>query len=76
MTQERWARQVLLATPTGKQPSGRPRTKWSDYISVCAWSHLAVDPAEPSEIAPGHEVSRVLIGLLAPQPSPVEKWSG
>jgi len=64
MPRKRLARQVLLATPTKKQPSGCPRTKWSDYISDCAWSHLGVDPAEPSEIAAGDDLSCVLIGLL------------
>jgi len=29
--QERLARQVLLATPKGKWPRCRPRTRWSDY---------------------------------------------
>ena len=33
----------LLATPTGKWPRGRPRTKWSDYISDLARSCLVVE---------------------------------
>ena len=37
MPHERMARQVLLATPTGKRPRGCPRTKWSDSISDLAW---------------------------------------
>jgi len=32
--------EVLLATPTGKWPRGRPRTRWNDYISDLAWSRL------------------------------------
>jgi len=30
--------QVLQATPTGKQPRDRPRSRWSEYISNLAWS--------------------------------------
>ena len=36
MPQERFAKQVLLATLTGKLPRGRPRTRWHDYISDLA----------------------------------------
>ena len=50
MSQERLARQVLLATPTEKRLRGCPRTRWSDYISDLAWSRLGVEPAELSEI--------------------------
>jgi len=40
----------LLATTTGKQLRGRPRTRWRDYISDLAWSRLGVDRGELSEI--------------------------
>ena len=33
MTQEKLARLVLLATPTGKRPRGQPRARWRKYIS-------------------------------------------
>jgi len=46
MSHESLARQVLLATPTGKRPKNRPRTRWSDYISDLARSPLGVEPAE------------------------------
>ena len=58
MPQKRWARQVLLATPTGKQPRGRPRTRWCDYISDPAWSRLGVKPAKLSEITGNRQVLR------------------
>ena len=61
--QERLAGQVLLTTPTGKWPRGRPRTRWSDCISGLVWRRLGVEPAEISEIAVGREILRVL-GLL------------
>ena len=35
-----------MATPTGKWPRGRPRTKLFDYISDFAWPRLDVEPVE------------------------------
>jgi len=72
MTHEILARQVLLAEPTGKWSRGHPSTRWSEYISELAWSHLGVEPAELPEIAVDCEVFRVLLGLL-PQIHPREK---
>jgi len=46
MLQERLARQVLLATPTGKRPRGRPKTRWPDYIPDLAWSRHGVEPGK------------------------------
>jgi len=40
MPQERSARQVLLATPKGKRPRGRARTRWCYYISDLACNGL------------------------------------
>ena len=51
MSHERRARQVLLAKPTGKRPRGRPRTRWSNYISDLARARLGVDRAELPEIS-------------------------
>jgi len=69
MLREWVTRQVLPGTPTGKRPRSRPRTWWSDYTSDLAWSHLGVEPAEPSEISVDRGVSRYLLGLLSPRPS-------
>jgi len=66
MPRKRLARLVLLGTPTRERPRGRPRTRWSDYISDLVWSRFGVVPAELSEIAVGHEVSGVLLGVLLP----------
>jgi len=41
MSQERLAKQVLLAKATGKGPRGRPRTRRSDCICDLSWSVLA-----------------------------------
>ncbi|CAK8683613.1 unnamed protein product [Clavelina lepadiformis] len=40
MNQERLTNEVILATPTGKRPTGRPRTKLDNYITDMAWSRL------------------------------------
>jgi len=57
MSHKRLARHVVLAAPIGviqhpwEWPRGHPTTRWSDYISNLAWSHLDVEPAELSEMA-------------------------
>ena len=63
MRQERSARQVLLATPAGKWPRRRPRTRWNDYISNVALPRLGVKPAKLFGFAVDNEVFRYL-GLL------------
>jgi len=70
--QERSARQVLLATPTGKRPGRHPRTRWSDYISDLARPRFGVELVELSEVAVDRDVFRVP-GLLPPGLSPEEK---
>jgi len=40
----------------GKRRGDRPRTTWRNYISDFAWSRLAVESAELSEIAVDREV--------------------
>jgi len=49
MSQERSARQVLLAIPTGKQHRNRPRTTENVYISNLAWSCIDFEPEELSD---------------------------
>jgi len=61
MSQGKPARHVLLATLMGKRPRGRPRTKWSDYISELAWTSLGVESAKLSDIAVDREVFPVLL---------------
>jgi len=73
ISQERLARQVFLATSTGKQPRGLPRTRWCDYISIFPCFRLGVDRGELSEIAVDREIFRVHLGPLPSQPSPEEK---
>ena len=59
MTHKRLARQILLATPTGRQSSSKDEV--ADYISDLAWSRLGVDPTKLSEIAADREVFRVFL---------------
>jgi len=72
---ERLVRQVLLAKSTGKQPTGRPKPRWSNCISDLAWSHLGVEPAELSEIAVDCEVFQVLLDPICPVTLPRRKAS-
>jgi len=46
ISQHRLARQVLLATPTGKAAKSSPKDEVGDYTSDLAWSRLGVAPAE------------------------------
>lgn len=32
----------LWECPTGRRPSGKPRSQWGDYISHLAWEHLQI----------------------------------
>jgi len=73
MPQERLSKQILLATPTGKRPRGRPRIMWREYISNFSWSRLGVEPAEQSEIAENTEVFQVPLGMLPRRRSSEEK---
>ena len=63
----------LHATPTGKRPKVRPRTRWRDYISNLAWSRLGVETAELSEISVDRELFPALLGLQPPRLSRKEK---
>ena len=68
MTQERLAKQVMLAAPTRKHTSGCPRTRWRDYISNLFWYHL-VEPDDLPETPENREVYRVLLGCCLRDPS-------
>ena len=63
----------LQSTPMGKWPKVCPRTKWRDYVSNLACSHLGVEPAELSDISVDREIIWVLLGLLPPRLSPKAK---
>ena len=68
---EQLVKQVLLAKPMEKRHRGRPRTKWRDYISDLAWSHLGVEAVETYIWdCSWCEVFWVLLGLLTPRSSP------
>jgi len=56
MLQEILTGRILLVAFTRKRFRGRPKTRWSDYISDLAWSCLGVEPAELSKVAENGEV--------------------
>ncbi|KAK3540973.1 hypothetical protein QTP86_007687 [Hemibagrus guttatus] len=62
--------EVFRACPTGKRPRGRPRTRWSDYVSRLAWERLGVPPEELEEVSGEREVWASLLRLLHPRPGP------
>jgi len=70
MPQERLTKQVLLATPTGQRPRGRPRTWWPDNISDLLGPVLVL-----TNIAVDRDAHSGLLRLLPPWPSPKEKWA-
>ncbi|TWW68268.1 hypothetical protein D4764_19G0000660 [Takifugu flavidus] len=43
--------EVFRACPSGRRPSGRPRTRWRDYVSRLVWEHLGIPPDELEEVA-------------------------
>ena len=63
-------REVLLACPIGRRPRGRPRTRWSDYVTWLAWERLGILPEELEEVSGEREVWVSLLRQLPPRPSP------
>ncbi|KAL6485959.1 hypothetical protein MHYP_G00053510 [Metynnis hypsauchen] len=47
----RLPREVSQASPSGRRPRGRPRTRWRDYIAQLAWERLGLPPEELVEVA-------------------------
>ncbi|KAK3565349.1 hypothetical protein QTP86_007138 [Hemibagrus guttatus] len=41
--------EVFRACPTGKRPRGRPRTRWTDYVSQLTWECLGIPLEELEE---------------------------
>ena len=60
--------EVFLACPAGRRPRGRPRTRWSDYVTRLAWECLGVLPEELEEVSGEREVWVSLLRLLPPRP--------
>jgi len=61
-------KQALLAKVKGKRPVGRPRTRWADYIEDLGWNRLGIQPSEMLEVVTDHDVWRLNLELLPPQP--------
>ena len=49
-----------------EETSGRPRTRWRDYISTLAWGCLGSPPSELVNVARKREVRGPLLELLPP----------
>ncbi|KAK7922378.1 hypothetical protein WMY93_009280 [Mugilogobius chulae] len=60
--------EVFRASPTGRRPRGRPRTRWRDYVSRLAWERLGIPPEELAEVCGDREVWASLLRLLPPRP--------
>ena len=69
MPLERLPKEALLAKANGKRPVGRPRTRWTNYIEDLGWNCLGLHPSEMMDVMEGHEVWRLSLELLPPQPS-------
>ncbi|KAI3356330.1 hypothetical protein L3Q82_017556, partial [Scortum barcoo] len=71
----RLPREVFQACvpPREEAPSGRPRTRWRDYVSRLAWERLGIPPEELEEVSGVREVWASLLRLLPPRPGPGPK---
>ena len=69
MPQERLPKQALRPKANGRRPVGRPRTRWTDHIEDLGWNRLGLCPSEIMEVMEDHEVWRLDLELLPPQPS-------
>ncbi|KAI3355109.1 hypothetical protein L3Q82_017979 [Scortum barcoo] len=51
-----------------EEASGRPRTRWRNYVSRLAWERLGFPPEELEEVSGVREVWASLLRLLPPRP--------
>ena len=61
-------REVFLACPTGRRPQGRPRTRWSDYVTRLDRERLRILPDELEEVSGVREVWASLLRQLPRRP--------
>ena len=64
---------MFLAYPAGRRPRGRPRTRWSDYVTRLAWERLGILPEELEEVSGEGEVWVSLLRELPPDLA-LDKW--
>ena len=62
--------EVFLACPTGRRPRGRPRTRWSDYVTWLARERLGILPEELEEVSGVREVWASLHQTVTPATLP------
>ena len=73
MSHERTAKKLLLSTPIGRRPRGRPRTRWQDYVEDLSWSCLGIPAEHLSFVAEDRDAWRLQLELLSPRPAK-DKW--
>ncbi|KAJ8016060.1 hypothetical protein DPEC_G00003220 [Dallia pectoralis] len=61
---------IVGGTSSWEETSGRPRTRWRDYISTLAWERLGIPQSELANVAREREVWGPLLELLPPRPDP------
>ena len=69
MPQEKLPKQALLAKANGSTPVERFRTIWTNYIEDLGWNRLELHRNEMINGMKDHEVWRLNLELLSPQPS-------
>ena len=76
MSHERTAKQPMDAFPSGKRSSGRPRTRWRNYVKDLAWSRLGIPPAKLPLVAGDRDACRSQLELLQPKPQKDKRAKG
>ena len=73
---ERTAKQLMDALPSGKEPRGRSRTCWRNYVEDSAWLRLGIPPAKLPLVAGDRDAWRSQLELLPPQPQKDKRTKG
>ena len=78
MPLERVDKQALILKMKGKRPTGRPRTRWQDYIGNLGWTCLGrpIDSSKMQEAVDDRDVLRVAASSWAAAPTTLLRISG
>ena len=70
MLQERLTPQISFTYRSKwEKTTGRPRTRWINYIEDLGWNRLELHPSKMMDVVEDREVWRLNLKLLPPQPS-------
>lgn len=58
--------EVFCASPTGRRPQKKPRSRWRVYFSQLAWEPLGILPEDLTEVAGRRKALASLLRLLHP----------